>query len=147
MSRSTSRLSVRAVLLATIITMASIELDIPLNVHAFDQQQAILQLPAPSYYTHASLPVPNATRSFWIHNLDKDQTPRLDEGSEGELSGDADVCIVGSGITGTSAAYHLANLFAESSEVDGQEKKLKVVMLEAREFCQHFAWLWHDSIY
>jgi hypothetical protein len=47
----------------------------------------------------ANLPVPNPTKSFWI-----DWTPDTNifarEGSEGTLTPDADICIIGSGVTG-----------------------------------------------
>lgn len=122
--------------IACIGTAIMAALEIPLAIHARQLEQAVLAAPPPTCYTRASLPVPNATKSFWIHNLDAGQSPSLIEGSEGGLTSDADVCIIGSGITGVSAAYHLANLFAthESEEVEKAEKA-KVVVLEAREFC------------
>lgn len=50
---------------------------------------------------------------------------------------DADICIIGSGITGVSAALHLANkVRKEREENGGEERRLKVVLLEAREFCK-----------
>lgn len=90
----------------------------PLN-----EAQAILQ--HPPNYAVSTLPVPNATRSFWIDT--PGANPLAKVGSEGELTNDADVCIIGSGITGVSAAYHLAS---------AKERQLKVVILDARDFCQ-----------
>ena len=70
------------------------------------------------------LPVPNATKSFWINT--PGANPLADEGSYGQLTPEADVCIIGSGISGVSAAYYLSK----------SESPLSVVLLEAREFCQ-----------
>lgn len=68
----------------------------------------------------ASLPVPNPTKSFWIDT--PGANPLAKEGSEGILTSDADVCIIGSGITGVSAAYHLAELWkAKVSRRRGQQ--------------------------
>ena len=58
--------------------------------------------------------------------------PLAREGSEGMLTSGADVCIVGAGITGVSAAYHLARLRGAS----GDTEPLSVVILEARDFCE-----------
>ncbi|TCD71719.1 hypothetical protein EIP91_005485 [Steccherinum ochraceum] len=79
---------------------------------------------------HASLPVPNPTRSFWATS----QTPQVDpaEGSTGPIAEDADICIIGSGITGISAAYHLARALQGKKVKEGV---VKVVILEARDFC------------
>ena len=72
----------------------------------------------------ASLPTPKSSASFW-HSEPSDfllghQTSRT-------LPEEADVVIVGSGITGASAARFLAE--------DERAKGLSVVMLEAREAC------------
>ncbi|KAH8825314.1 FAD dependent oxidoreductase [Flagelloscypha sp. PMI_526] len=69
------------------------------------------------------LPVENPTRSFWLDSS-PDLNPLAEVGSQGVLPTDADVCIIGSGITGVSTAYHL----------NGQ---VKVVILEARKFCRN----------
>lgn len=50
----------------------------------------------------------------------------------GELQPEVDVAIIGAGITGISAAYHLANRL--TPRYDGQP--IKVVVLEARDFCE-----------
>lgn len=78
-----------------------------------------------------SLPVPNPTKSFWTHGSD-DANPLAKEGSEGELTRDADVCIIGSGITGVSSAYHLAKTLERKTT---RTEPLKTVILEARDFC------------
>ncbi|KAJ7198910.1 FAD dependent oxidoreductase [Mycena haematopus] len=93
-------------------------------VKAFDAAE-----PKPS-----SLPVPNPTRSFWIDST-PDANPLAAEGSTGSFTGDADVCIIGSGITGVSAAYHLS-IAAERGEIPHSDKPLRVVILEARDFCK-----------
>ena len=52
----------------------------------------------------AALPSPNPTRSFWVNSsLDANSFAR--EGTSGLLTTDADMCIIGSGITGVSMAY------------------------------------------
>lgn len=85
----------------------------------------------------APLPVSNSTRSFWLHPSDtrssnetyEDVNPLAKEGSEGDLTKDADVCIIGSGISGVGVAYHLSKL----------PMNRKVVILEARDFCARFS--------
>lgn len=78
------------------------------------------------------LPVPSPTRSFWI-----DIPVATSLASEGTLSADADICIIGSGITGVSVGYHLANSFAlESNAAANNKGHIKAVILEARDFCK-----------
>ncbi|KAJ3762207.1 FAD dependent oxidoreductase [Lentinula raphanica] len=72
------------------------------------------------------LPAQNPTESFWLNT--PNANPLAKEGSTGDLPAVADVCIIGSGITGVSVAYHLATQAQ-------QEKPLKVIILEARDFC------------
>jgi len=79
----------------------------------------------------ASLPVPNPTKSFWLDSQ-PDNNPLAHEGSKGQLTSDSDVCIIGSGISGTCAAFHLSKLSR------GSGKPVDVVVLEAREFCACF---------
>ncbi|EKM77231.1 hypothetical protein AGABI1DRAFT_43824 [Agaricus bisporus var. burnettii JB137-S8] len=77
-----------------------------------------------------TLPVTNPTKSFWIDK--PGVNPLAREGSTGTLGfgdEDVDVCVIGSGITGISAVYHLQRL------LDAQGIDKKVVVLEAREFC------------
>jgi hypothetical protein len=82
----------------------------------------------------ADLPHPNPTHSFWTHS--PGANPLAAEGSTGALTDDADVCIIGSGITGVSAAYHLANAVEKGTFPDSGSK-IRAVILEAREFCKY----------
>jgi hypothetical protein len=84
----------------------------------------------------SSLPVPNPTRSFWIDT--PGANPLAAEGSDGPLVDDADICIIGSGITGVSAAYHLATDVERGHLPRPGDKPLRVVILEARDFCESF---------
>ncbi|KAK0210961.1 FAD dependent oxidoreductase-domain-containing protein [Desarmillaria ectypa] len=100
------------------IIMATPALSVPLL--QLEESQHVLALPKSN--PRASLPATSPTRSFWIDT--PDANPLGSEGSTGTLTQDADVCIIGSGITGVSAAYHLSN-----------NSSLNVVVLEARDFC------------
>jgi FAD dependent oxidoreductase len=83
----------------------------------------------------SNLPVPNPTKPYW---LDPDANPLAKHGSDGDLSiSDADICIIGSGITGVSAAYHLSKSLCPPSSVDLTMGKTKIAILEARDFCSH----------
>lgn len=73
----------------------------------------------------APLPVPNPSKSFWHSEPSKFL---LGHRTTDELPGEADVVIVGSGITGANAARFLI-------EGIGEKEKKKVVMVEAREAC------------
>ncbi|KAJ7923511.1 hypothetical protein B0H13DRAFT_2316455 [Mycena leptocephala] len=85
----------------------------------------------------ADLPHPDPTHSFWTHS--PGANPLAGEGSTGALTDEADVCIIGSGITGVSAAYHLANAVQQGSfPIPDGETKLRAVILEARDFCKSF---------
>jgi hypothetical protein len=75
-----------------------------------------------------TLPVPDPTQSFWTNSPGANAL--ADHGSRGFLTSDADICIIGSGITGISAAHALSR----SSE--GNKRPLSVIVLEAREFCE-----------
>ncbi|KAJ7031829.1 FAD dependent oxidoreductase [Mycena alexandri] len=83
----------------------------------------------------ADLPHPDPTHSFWTHS--PGANPLAGEGSTGELTNEADVCIIGSGITGVSAAYHLANAIQHGTfpVQDEGTNKVRAVILEARDFC------------
>jgi len=72
----------------------------------------------------ANLPSKDSTVSFWHREPSKFL---LGHRTTTELPNDADIVIVGSGITGASAARYLAE--------DVRAKDLHVVMLEAREAC------------
>lgn len=98
------------------------KLSIPLN-HLSSSENALLVSPVPPGVS--VLPIANPTSSFW---LTPDNNPLLKHNSQGHLSiSEADVCIIGSGITGVSAAYHLSKM--------GMGDKKRVVILEARDFC------------
>lgn len=72
----------------------------------------------------AGLPVPNSSKSFWHSEPNKFL---IGHRTTEQLPDFADVVIVGSGITGASAARFLCN--------DDRAKAFKVVMLDAREAC------------
>lgn len=116
-----------------LLTLTSLTMSTPLSV-PLDQlirtEAAFLNLPTPG---PASLPVPNPTKSYWLDS-EEGVNPLRSHGSDGPLIQDADICIIGSGITGVSAAWHLAKTLERSSA--GREKPLDVVILEARDFCE-----------
>ena len=87
----------------------------------------------------ASLPSTNPTCSFW---LSPDANPLAREGSEGSLTADADICIIGSGLTGVSVAYHLSEAI-ENRALPISDPPLRVVILEARDFCECFPSFFH----
>ncbi|KAL1678364.1 FAD dependent oxidoreductase [Schizophyllum commune] len=93
-------------------------------LNPFEDSQAVFTSPHAEGFKPAGLPYPNPSKSFWIDSS-PDANPLAREGSEGELTFDSDVCIIGSGMTGVSAAYALSK----------QTPGLKVVILEARDFC------------
>ncbi|KAL8835369.1 MAG: hypothetical protein Q9170_003358 [Blastenia crenularia] len=72
----------------------------------------------------ASLPTDKSSASFW-HS--EPSTFLLGHCTTSELPKEADIVVVGSGITGASAARFLAE--------DGRANDLSIVMLEAREAC------------
>ncbi|KAG6809057.1 hypothetical protein H0H92_001768 [Tricholoma furcatifolium] len=121
--------------LVTLVThLITSTLAVPLDA---SQAPFAFALPAPASNsklddTCSGLPVANSTHSFWINT--PGANPLAREGSEGALTGDADVCIVGAGITGVSAAYHLARAFANETR-EGGEGPVRAVVLEARDFC------------
>ncbi|CAI6341133.1 unnamed protein product [Periconia digitata] len=72
----------------------------------------------------SSLPTPTSTNSFW-HTEPNEFL--LGHQTTAELPEEADIVIVGSGISGANAARYLIE--------DGRADGLKIVMLEAREAC------------
>lgn len=72
----------------------------------------------------ASLPTANSTKSFWHSDPSK---ILIGHRTTSALPRQADVVIIGSGISGSSAAYFLKQ--------DDRGKDLDIVMLEAREAC------------
>ncbi|KAF7305174.1 DAO domain-containing protein [Mycena kentingensis (nom. inval.)] len=95
---------------------------------ALPQQQQQLSTSAHAYPT-AGLPHADPTRSFWVHSPNANRLAT--EGSTGPLTDAADVCIIGSGITGGSAAWHLARAVRNGRFGKG---KVRAVVLEARDF-------------
>ncbi len=72
----------------------------------------------------ASLPTANSTKSFWHSDP---SAILLGHRTSPSLPTQADVVIIGSGISGSSAGYFLRQ--------DDRGKDLNIVMLEAREAC------------
>ncbi|KAJ7694589.1 FAD dependent oxidoreductase [Mycena rosella] len=104
-----------------------------------DAEQTVFNTHAP-----ADLPHPNPTHSFWTHT--PGANPLAGVGSTGALTDEADVCIIGAGITGVSAAYHFANTVGESAfPIPEGETKLRVVVLEARDFCEFRCHGWRNG--
>lgn len=56
--------------------------------------------------------------------------PLAREGSKGPIEHEADMVIIGTGITGVSLALELSKLARKEGE------RMKVVLLEARDFCK-----------
>ncbi|KAK4230205.1 FAD dependent oxidoreductase-domain-containing protein [Podospora fimiseda] len=76
----------------------------------------------------AGLPSANPTKSYWLHDPSK---VLLGHRTTEKLPEEADIVIVGSGITGSFAARFL---FEEEEKMGkSEEEKSRVVMLEARE--------------
>ncbi|KAF5377063.1 hypothetical protein D9757_007696 [Collybiopsis confluens] len=95
----------------------------------------VLSIPTQHPFTltpAAPLPVSNATKSLWINTPGANLL--ANEGSTGILTENADVCIIGSGMTGVSTAFHLAQAVKEQS-LYNSSSNLTAVILEAREFC------------
>ena len=113
-------------LLAIIVSLSS------LLPSVLGEQQATLGISVGKVQP-APLPVSNPTIPFWSAHLGSDN-PLAKVGSEGPLTHDADVCIIGTGTTGVSAAYHVARSVAERPL---SESPLKIVLLEARDFCEY----------
>ncbi|KAI0640665.1 FAD dependent oxidoreductase [Trametes meyenii] len=114
-------------IVASLTAMAAL----PVFLNVLAEHQAVLELPlAEGPGSRSPLPVSNPTKSFWVNS--PGANPLANEGSAGPLAADADIAIIGSGITGVSAAYHLSRILKEAGETD---KPLKIVILEARDFC------------
>lgn len=79
-----------------------------------------------------SLPSLNSTTSFWL-DLPPEERPLANVGSTGSLTQDADICVIGSGITGVGVVWHLVKNLQDSLE---DSPKTKIVLLEARQFCK-----------
>lgn len=90
-----------------------------------EQERPFLHVPQ----AKVSLPVDNPTQSFWTHG-DRNANPLATEGSDGQLSENVDIAIIGSGITGIGVAYHL------SQSLHLLDFPLTIAVIEARNFCQ-----------
>ncbi|VDB83246.1 unnamed protein product [Peniophora sp. CBMAI 1063] len=124
-----ARVGRRFVSLLTLLSLAISGSALPLEN---EPEQIVFQSNA-----RASLPVSGPTKSFWTHGR-ADANPLAAEGSEGPLTAEADVCIIGSGIAGTSVAYHLSNLVKTATARVGADSigtPVSAVILEARDFC------------
>jgi hypothetical protein len=95
-----------------------------------DNHDQVIFLP-PLESVSESFPVSNATRSFWL-NAAPGVNPLARAGSTGTLTSDADICIIGSGMTGVSVAYHLSKLLGNNATLRDAPS---IVILEARDFC------------
>lgn len=76
-----------------------------------------------------SLPVPNPTKSFWLHSS-PNCNPLANHGSKSPLPQQVDILIIGSGISGISTLYHLVQGLRQSNR-----SVTSIAVLEAREFC------------
>ena len=75
-------------------------------------------------HERSTLPTPTSTHSFW-HSEPNEFL--IGHRTTEDLPAEADIVIVGSGITGTSAARFLVE--------DDRAKSKSIVLLEAREAC------------
>ena len=99
-----------AVLFALISLIASYNMIVPVFLNKGAGERIVLD--QVESHSPAGLPVENPTPSFWTSSA-PDANPLAFEGSEGPLTRDADICIMGSGITGGSdiwIAWRLADL-------------------------------------
>lgn len=84
--------------------------------------------------TPATLPTPESSSSFW-HT--EPSSLLLNHRTTEDLPREADVVVIGSGISGASVAHHLLQNQegAEGNEKADGGKGVKVLVLEAREVC------------
>lgn len=107
----TIRSQYKAKRLAVLFTLSLIMpvFTVPLNRGAGEQ----IVLNQAGSHSPAGLPNENPTPSFWTSSA-LDANPLASEGSEGPLTQDADICIIGSGITGefvcASSGWHVSSL-------------------------------------
>lgn len=76
------------------------------------------------------LPVPNRTQPFWL----QERHPLASHVSSQEVPAEADIVIVGSGISGATCAHFLYKDLEKRGSAS--QDKLKVVMLEADALCE-----------
>ncbi|GAA5902191.1 NAD(P)/FAD-dependent oxidoreductase [Sporobolomyces salmoneus] len=86
------------------------------------------QFPPSGSIPPSSPPNPHPLNSFWTTNF---ASPLLDEGRDEPLPEQADVVVIGSGLTGICAIDRLVEQLTTSA---GKEE-VKIVVLEARQFC------------
>ena len=70
-----------------------------------------------------SLPSSNSTNSFWLH-LSPEDSPLANVGSTGPLTQDADICVIGSGITGVGVVWHLVKDLENSANTKSSYSRL-----------------------
>src|ERR1700754_56081 len=98
-------------------------MSLPVPLDVLSSSDALLRTYPNPKPEPASLPVPNPTKSIWITKSSGDEgsdpNPLANEGNEGPLTTEVDVVIIGSGISGVSAAFHLGRLSrAEDRKMD-----------------------------
>ncbi|EIW78766.1 FAD dependent oxidoreductase [Coniophora puteana RWD-64-598 SS2] len=106
--------------------------DFPVPLLQYAAHQKVLETPRECQ--PANLPHPHPTHSFWLHS-EPGVNPLAKEGSEGALATEADVCIIGSGLTGVGIAYWLSQSVKNGDLTAKGDGPLKVVVLDARDFC------------
>ena len=111
------------------VVLSSCLLLVPVLIAAMgDYHEATARVLGP----RVSLPSSNSTTSFWL-DLPPEESPLANVGSTGSLTQDADVCVIGSGITGVGVVWNLVKNLQDSLE---NGTKMKIVLLEARQFCK-----------
>lgn len=111
------------------VVLSSCLLLVPVLIAAMgDHHEATARVLGPL----VSLPSLNSTTSFWL-DLPPEESPLANVGSTGSLTQDADICVIGSGITGVGVVWHLVKNLQDSLE---DRTKMKIVLLEARQFCK-----------
>lgn len=79
----------------------------------------------------APLPVPNPTQSYWLFD-EPNSNHHAERGALDQLPTELqDVVIIGTGISGISALYHLIEQLSEADLTNG----FSITVLEARAFC------------
>ncbi|KAM0751766.1 DAO-domain-containing protein [Meredithblackwellia eburnea MCA 4105] len=81
-----------------------------------------------------ALPQPNPLPSFWTANF---SSPLTDAGKDEPLPEEVDIVVIGSGLTGVSTVARLVQglMEEEGDGVIAEGKTVKIVVLEARQFC------------
>jgi cation diffusion facilitator CzcD-associated flavoprotein CzcO len=79
-------------------------------------------------FSDPGIPTPNPTSSFWLRT----PHPELSKIQSAQLPAEADVVIIGSGITAASIAR---TLLEESTDSGTKSSKPSIVILEARDVC------------